>query len=163
MKFDDKQVLDKPSSVVIKMYVDRAFFERKYKEIGASDIKVLEHEKSDKKFRIKCAYTLPSSAKMPAFVTKFIGASTPIIQEDTWDIASKTGKLSIEIKGAPVKISCDMTLKDEGKGSSNNFKWNVSSSVPLIGGKIEAFIADDIKDKSRNDLAATRKILADYQ
>ncbi|MGH8456536.1 MAG: DUF2505 domain-containing protein [Stenotrophobium sp.] len=162
MKFEDKQVLDKPSDTVMKMYADRRFFERKYKEIGAWDIEVLEHEKSDRKFRIKCSYTLPSSAKMPGFVTKFIGNSTAIVQEDTWDIPGKTGRLNIEIKGAPVKISSDMTLKDEGKGASNNFKWTVSSGIPLIGGKLEAFIADDIKNKSQADLAATLKILADY-
>lgn len=162
MKFDDKHVLDKPADAVMKMYSDRKFFERKYKEIGATDIKVLEHEKSDKKFRIKCSYTLPASPKMPGFVTKFIGNTTPILQEDVWDIEKKTGRLNVEIKGAPVKISCDMMLKDEGKGASNNFKWNVSSGVPLIGGKLEAFIADDIKDKSANDLAVTKKILKDY-
>lgn len=162
MKFDDKQVLDKPSAAVIKMYVDRKFFERKYKEIGATNITVLEHEKSDTKFRIKCSYTLPSSPKMPGFVTKFIGNTTPVVQEDSWDIEKKTGRLNIEIKGAPVKISCDMLLKDEGKGASNNLKWTISSSIPLIGGKLEAFIADDIKDKAKADLAATKKILADY-
>lgn len=162
MKFDDKQVLDKSSDTVMKMYVDRKFFERKYKEIGATDIKVLEHEKSDKRFRIKCSYTLPSSPKMPGFVTKFIGTTTPVVQEDIWDIASKTGRLNIEIKGAPVKINCEMTLKDEGKGASNNLKWNISSGIPLIGGKLEAFIADDIKDKAKSDLVATKKILTDY-
>lgn len=162
MKFDDKHVLDKPADTVMKMYADRKFFERKYKEIGANDIEVLEHEKSDKKFRIKCRYTLPASPKMPGFVTKLIGNSTPVIQEDIWDIEKKTGRLNIEIKGAPVKITADMLLKDEGKGASNNFKWNVSSGVPLIGGKLEAFIADDIKDKSATDLAATKKILKDY-
>lgn len=162
MKFDDKHLLDKSADAVMKMYADRAFFERKYKEVGASNVQVLEHEKSDKKFRIKCTYTLPASPKMPGFVTKFIGDSTTIIQEDVWDISAKTGKLNVEIKGAPVKISCDMVLKDEGKGSSNNFKWNVSSGIPLIGGKLEAFIADDIKSKSAADLNATKKILKDY-
>jgi hypothetical protein len=162
MKFDDKHLLDKPADAVMKMYSDRAFFERKYKELGAWDIQVLEHEKSDKKFRIKCAYTLPASPKMPGFITKLIGDSTPVIQEDIWDIPAKTGKLNIEIKGAPVKISCDMLLKDEGKGASNNFKWNVSSGIPLVGGKLEAFIADDIKSKSATDLNATKKILKDY-
>jgi hypothetical protein len=73
-----------------------------------------------------------------------------------------TGKLEIEIRGAPVKVSADMTLKNEGAGSANNLKWNVSCGIPLIGGKLESVVAEDIKSRAKGDIAASRKILADY-
>lgn len=163
MKFEDQHVLDKPADVVIKMYTDRKFFERKYKETGAWDIEVLEHEKSDTKFRIKCRYTTKASNNsLPAFAKKFLGEDTTVVQQDVWDIKSRTGQLEIEIKGAPVKVVAEMTLKDAAKGAVNAMRWNVSCGIPLIGGKLEKLVADDIKAKSANDVQVSRNILKDY-
>lgn len=163
MKFEDQHVLDKPADVVMRMYTDRKFFERKYKETGSWDIEVLEHEKSDAKFRIKCRYTTKSSNNnLPAFAQKVLGESATVVQQDVWDVHSRTGRLEIEIKGAPVKIVADMTLKDAAKGAVNAMQWNISCGIPLIGGKLEKLVADDIKSKSANDARVSRNILADY-
>ncbi len=162
MKFDDKHSFDKPAATVMKMFSDRAYFERKYKELSFWDIEVLEHDKSAKRFRIKVRYTTKNDAPIPDFAKRFLGESTQVVQQDTWDIGAKTGRLEIEIKGVPVKVSADMTLKDEGKGSANNLKWNLSCGIPLVGGKLEKVVADDIQAKSKADIAASRKILADY-
>ena len=162
MKFDDKHSFDKPASAVIKMFGDRAYFERKYKDLSFWNIEVLEHEKSATKFRIKVRYTTKNDAPIPDFAKKFLGESTQVTQQDAWDLDRKTGRLDIEIKGVPVKATADMVLKDEGKGSANNLKWNVSCGIPLVGGKLEKVVADDIQAKSKADIAASRKILADY-
>lgn len=162
MKFGDKHVFDKPAATVMKMFSDRSYFERKYKELGAWDIEVLEHEKSDKKFRIKCRFTMKASGGLPDFAKKFLGDSSVITQTDAWDIGAMTGRIDAEIKGAPVKVSADMTLKDEGKGASNNLQWNVSCGILLIGGKLENFVADDIKAKAKADISVSRKLLAGY-
>ena len=162
MKFENKHSFSKPSDAVIRMFSDRAYFERKYKELGFTAIQVLEHEKSDSKFRIKVCYTAKNTVAIPEFAKKFIPATAVITQQDTWDIARKTGRLEVEIKGTPVKVSCDMTLKDEGKGSANHLKWTVTCGIPLIGGKIEKLTYDDIMSKADNDVATTQRILADY-
>ena len=161
MKFDDKHSFEKPAAAVIKMFSDRGYFERKYKELGYWDIEILEHEKSDKRFRIKARYTTKNDA-IPDFAKKFLGATTTVTQQDTWDLDRKTGRLDIDIKGAPVKVNAEMALKDEGGGSANHLKWNVSCGIPLIGGKLEQVVADDIKAKSKGDVAQSRKQLANY-
>ena len=161
MKFDDKHTFSKPADTVIKMFSDRAYFERKYKELGVADLEVLECETSGSKFRIKCRYKIANNA-VPDFAKKFLGGQSTVTQQDTWDTASKTGRLDIEIKNAPVKVTADMALKADGAGSANNLKWNVSCGIPLIGGKLESVVADDIKARAKGDIAASRKILADY-
>ncbi len=162
MKFDDKHSFNKPAATVMKMFSDRAYFERKYKDLGFTGIEVLEHEKSDKQFRIKVRYTARNDVQVPDMLKKFMPSAINVVQEDRWDLARMTGRLEVEIKGTPVKVSADMTLKDEGKGSANQLKWTVSSSVPLLGGKLEKLTADDIKAKASNDIATTQRILADY-
>jgi hypothetical protein len=146
----------------MKMYSDRAFFERKYKDAGYWDIKVLEHEKKGDRFRIKCQYTMKSSAPVPSFARKFLPETATVVQEDAWDCKAKKGRLSIEMKGLPAKITCDMTLADAGSGSANSFRWDVSVKIPLIGGKVEELIATDIRSKSKHDNAVSAKILEDY-
>ena len=162
MKFDDKHSFDKPAAAVIKMFSDRAYFERKYKELGFWNIEVLEHEKSDKRFRIKVRYSAKNDAAIPDFAKKFLGDTNIVTQQDSWDLEKKTGRLEAEIKGVPVKVSVDMALKDEARGSANTLKWNVSCGIPLVGGKLEQVVAGDIQSKSRTDLAQTRKILESY-
>jgi hypothetical protein len=162
MKFEDKHTFNKPAATVIKMFSDRAYFERKYKELAVDDLEVLECETTGSKFRIKSRFKVRNDAPLPEFAKKFMAEKNTVTQQDTWDTKTMTGRLEIEIKGVPVKVSADMTLKNEGAGSANNLKWNVSCGIPLIGGKLESVVADDIKVKAKNDVAASRKILADY-
>jgi hypothetical protein len=162
MKFDDKHSFNKPADTVMRMFSDRAYFERKYKELAVDDLEVLECEKSGSKFRIKCRYKVKNDAPLPDFAKRFMAEKNTVTQQDTWDTATKTGRLDIEIKGVPVKVSADMALKSEGAGSANNLKWNISCGIPLIGGKLESVISEDIKHKAKNDIAVSRKILADY-
>ncbi len=162
MKFEDKHSFNKPAATVVKMFSDRAYFERKYKELAFDDVEVLECEKSGNKFRIKCRYKVKNDAPLPDFAKKFMAEKNTVTQQDTWDTAAMTGRLEIEIKGVPVKVAADMALKNEGAGSVNNLKWNLSCGIPLIGGKLESVVSEDIKAKSKKDIAATRKILADY-
>lgn len=162
MQFNDKHAFSKNADAVMRMYSDKEFFLRKYKESGFTDIKVLEHEKNGDKFRIKCQYAMKTDVPVPGFAKKFLPDSSTVIQEDSWDCKAKKGRLSIEMKGMPAKIACDMTLADAGNGSANSFKWDINVKIPLIGGKVEDLIATDIKAKSKKDHAITAKILESY-
>lgn len=162
MKFEERHTFDQPAETVMRMYADKAFFDRKYKEIGAIECEMLDHQKSDARFAVKYRLVLKSDAPLPEVAKKIMGDTVKMVQQDAWDIAKRTGRIDIEIKGAPLKISADMKLVDEGGKGVNVQNWNVSCSIPLVGGKIEAAIAEDIKAKSRRDLAASRKIILDY-
>jgi hypothetical protein len=162
MQFNDKHTFDKPAATVVKMFSDRAYFERKYKELGFANIEVLEHSSNGGKFRIKVRYSARNDAPIPDFAKKFLGDTNVVTQTDSWDAEKLAGRIEAEIRGVPVKVSADMKLKDEASGSSNNLKWNVSCGIPLIGGKLEQVVAGDIQAKSKLDQAKSREILAGY-
>jgi hypothetical protein len=162
MQFNDKHSFDRPAATVLKMFSDKAYFERKYKELGYTNIEVLEHAVDAKKFRIKVRYSAPNSAPVPDFAKKFLAATNQVTQSDTWDLERKTGRLEAEIKGVPVKVAADMKLADEGSGSANTLKWNLSCGIPLIGGKLEQIIGSDIQSKAKTDIAKSREILKGY-
>ena len=162
MQFTDKHSFDKPAATVMKMFSDRAYFERKYRELGFRDIEVLEHAADGRRFRIKVRYSAPNSAPLPEFAKKFLGENNVITQSDAWDVEKKTGRIEAEIKGVPVRVSADMKLADEAGGSANTLKWNLSCGIPLIGGKLEQVVAGDIQAKSKTDQAKSREILQSY-
>jgi hypothetical protein len=162
MKFNDKHTFDKPAASVMKMFADRAYFERKYRELGFSNIEVLEHAADGRKFRIKVRYSAKSDAPIPDFAKRFLGAVNVVTQTDVWDCEKKAGRLEAEIRGVPVKVSADMSLKDDGAGAANSLKWDIHCGIPLIGGKLEQVVAGDIQAKSKLDIAKTREILESY-
>ena len=162
MNFEEKHSFDRPVETVSKMYFDRAFFERKYREQGAWDVEVLEHHRDDRTFRIKCRFTMKSDAPIPDFARKFVADSISIVQQDSWDMQKLTGRIDTELKGMPVKIFADMTLSPDGQGCVNRLKWNVACNIPLIGGKLEKIIAEDLQIKSKKDQQVSKSILQDY-
>jgi len=144
------------------MYSDRAFFEKKYAATGCINLEVLEHKVSDKGFSITVRYDAKSDAPVPDFAKKFMADRVNVTQTDTWDASTKTGKITTEIKGMPVKLTAEMKLEASGKGAVNKMVWTLSSGIPLVGGKLESIAAEDVKIKSARDEQASQKLLEGY-
>jgi hypothetical protein len=162
MQFNDKHSFDKPAATVLKMFSDRAYFEKKYRALGYQNVEVLEHKADAKKFRIKVRYTAPNSAPVPDFAKRFLGETNVVTQTDAWDLDRKTGRLEAEIRGVPVRVAADMKLVDEGSGAANTLKWSLDCGIPFVGGKLEQLVAADIQSKAKGDLAQSREILKSY-
>ena len=144
------------------MYGDRAFFEQKYKATGCTNIEVLDYKSSDKGFSITVRYDSKSDAPIPDFAKKFLPERITVTQTDSWDAASKTGKIVTELKNVPMKLSAEMKLEAAGKGAVNKMSWTLSSGIPLVGGKLESALAEDVKVKSARDEQASQKLLEAY-
>ena len=162
MKFEDKHTFKAPADKLMKMFSDKAYFEQKYKKLGFTNIEVLEHSSNGDNFSITVRYNAKNDAPMPDFAKKFLPTESQVVQTDSWNTKSKTGSLSIEIKGVPVKINADMKVSDAGAGCANNLSWNLKCGIPLVGGKLEKVIAEDIQAKSAADIKASTELLAAY-
>lgn len=162
MKFEERHSFEQPAATVMKMYADRKFFDRKYQEVGAIECELLDEQKSATRFSVKYRLVMKSDAPLPDVAKKIMGDTVKMVQQDAWDITKRTGRIDIEIKGAPIKIFADMKLIEENGKGINVQSWTISCSIPFVGGKVEAAIAEDIKAKSRRDLVASRKIILDY-
>ena len=161
-QYEERQSFDQPPEKVLRMFSDRVYFERKYAASGGWDIKVLEHELSARRFRIKCSYQRKPDAEVPGFAKKFIGESVQVTQEDVWDLETATGRLSIEIRNAPIRMSAEMQVAQEKGGCANLLQWTLNCPVPLLGGKLEQMLMDEMRNKAAADLEISRKLLADY-
>jgi hypothetical protein len=78
----------------------------------------------------------------PAAARKIVGSSVRIIQREMWT-ATSSADFAMEIPGKPGHLKGAITLVDKGDGSCEEvFAGEVKVHVPLLGGKLEGFVAD---------------------
>ena len=84
----------------------------------------------------------------PAAARKLVGSSVQIVQREVWqggagDTSGLDADFAMEIPGKPGHLKGQITLVDKGDGTCDEvFTGEVKVNVPLVGGKLEGFIAD---------------------
>lgn len=162
MKFSYKQTFPKDADTVLKMFCDPAYHEKLQKTLGAMNIRQLEHKDDGTKFRIKLAYDVKSNVPLPGFAKKILGETSSVVQEESWDRSSKKGTINVQVQNLPGTLSSVNTLAESGGTTTKTFNWDVTVKIPLIGGKIEKLVVDDIKTKVEPEQSAGRKLLDNY-
>lgn len=164
MEFICEHPFNAPVDQVLAMYRDPEYIPSKYRELGLRDIEVVSRTADEKHFHVICRFKRKSSIDVPKMAQKFVGSAdwVPAQQSDRWDIASRTGRLDVIIE--PLKsittIRCDMKLEATPNGSVNRMRWTVECSLPLVGGTLAKFIAQDIQSKSEEDGRVAQRLLA---
>ena len=78
----------------------------------------------------------------PAAARKLVGSSVKIVQREGWH-APDHADFAMEIPGKPGHLRGSVELVDKGDGSCEEvFTGEVKVNVPLVGGKLEGFVAD---------------------
>lgn len=162
MQFEDRQEFNRPWEVVQKMFTDPAYFEKKAKLLKRMNVKLLEHERKGDEFKVRFSFEDMATIELPSFAKRFAGKTAHVIEEDRWNIKTRSGRLSFEFQGLPVKLGADMDVLDTDDGCVNVLHWKVSCSVPLLGGKLEKLIAQDIQHKASEDLRVSQTLLKKY-
>lgn len=159
--YSEVQSFEKSADSIMTMFSDRSYFERKYSEL-ANSFEIREHRHEANDFHIKAFLHYDFEAPVPGFAKKFIGDALTVTQEDTWDCETRKGQLDVHIAGAPVSIHADMELVETASGCENRMNWTIDCRVPLVGGKLEKLILQDITSKAPRDLEVSRGIANDY-
>ncbi len=162
MKFSYTQKYSKDKNSMLTMLCDPAYHKGLQDALGSWDFKQLELEDDGTQFRIKYSYTLKSDVPLPGFAKKVLGENTHAVQTETWNRASGKGTVDVQPKGLPGTVHCDLTIAEDGSGCTKKFDWDVNIKIPLVGGKLEKLIVDDIKSKDPKDAAISAKLLEGY-
>ncbi len=162
MKAQHRSPYSKGSDSVVKMFTDKNYFQRKYELQGAKNIQLLDHKQDGDDFTVQYERQVPADVKVPGFAKKFVPELMTVTQRDTWNVASKTGHLDIELKGIPGSMSCEMRLEDTASGCDLVMDWSITCNVPLVGGKLEKVLWEDLHGKMASDVEVGEQILVDY-
>jgi len=157
MKHTLKAQYPAPSDLVIRMFTDKDFHTRKLDGMGLQKYEVLDHRFDGKDFSIRI------ERKVPVNMPGAKGAESTVVNEESWNVASKSGRVQVEAKGIPLDMSCTMSMADEGEGCVVTYEWNVKSSLPIVGGTLEKFAVADMDKRSAQETEAGVAQLSHYR
>ena len=103
------------------------------------------------------------SEPLPGFVAKFAPADVRIITTDSWGPlvdGVRSCTWTAEIPGTPVRIRGTQTIEPTAEGTTHTASAEVTVPVPLVGGKIESFICEQIQRIARAEEEVVREVLA---
>jgi hypothetical protein len=129
-----------PAAAVIKMFSDPAFHEQKLVALGIQKFQVLGSGKKGDTFSIKIERKVPLDLPVPGMK----GMEATAVHEESWNAATKSGRVEVDAKGVPASMACEAKFADDKDGCTLTYTWTIESKVPLVGGKIEKAIAADM-------------------
>lgn len=150
-----------PAAVVLRMFSDVEFHQRKLSQMGLAHYTVLEHALDATLFRIRIERQVPLD--VPGVLKKVVPASTRVLNEETWDLDRRTGRIRVEPQGVPVSLECSTSMRDEGQGCVVIYAWEVKARVPLIGGALEKFVITDTDRYARRETEVAITLLDAYR
>lgn len=162
MKYSEQRHYPFPAADMLRAYTHPDFFLRKYAAQGARDIEVLTLKQQPEQFSIKVSRKVPVEVAVPAFARSLVPTDITLIQTDSWDVGSGRGRLEIAFQGMPVLLTCDMRIISTAEGSQQDLDFDIRVSVPLIGGKLEKLLAEDLQLKFARDTEVTRALVGEF-
>jgi Protein of unknown function (DUF2505) len=124
---------------VFAMLVDRSFQERVCAATKALRYEV-QIEQDAGSAVITTRRELPTDT-VPDFARGFVGRTLDVVRVDRWEPpaadGSRDGTVTVEIKGAPIRLNGMLALRPDDAGSEEVIAGELKASVPLLGGKLE--------------------------
>lgn len=163
MNFSLQTSFPAPAATVIRMFVDRDYVERKYRLLDVSDFAITDLQKQGDDFAVSFQFRAAGQSNIPEFARKLVGETIRVKQVERWNSKTLRGSIDIEIAGAPAKVQAAMQLVASAADSSVlKFDWTVHCGVPLLGGKVEKVIADDVQRRVAADGKASIALVPHY-
>jgi hypothetical protein len=133
-----------PVRKVWAAFSDPEFYHAKFEGVGHRDVAVISSERDSAGFSIEVSREVP--LEVPGFLRGMLGEWNRLLQSEHWAPAGKgvyANALEIEARGLPVTMKGAMRLSGRGEGAVNEIEITIRAAVPLIGGKLERFVARD--------------------
>jgi Protein of unknown function (DUF2505) len=127
--------------------VDADVLRDRLEKVGGKDAALLEHtaDADGARFRVRQAL---DPRDLPPIVRNLLSGDIVIERTETWTRSGPgayRGDAQVLIKGTPASATGTMSLRDTGGGSELVVRTDVTVQVPIIGGKIEGVVAEQVK------------------
>lgn len=138
------------------------YVDQKYRSMGAQKLRITVLEDSDEKFHSRVERIVNMRAKAPGFAKKLVKEEMVVVHEIWWNKLGdiKQGGFKAALPGVSGGVEADLFL-EEGEGGNAQIRIvaEVTINIPLIGGKLESFLASTAAEKFQDDIGATRAYL----
>jgi hypothetical protein len=141
--------LDFPADpqIAYALVTDDSYVHAVAEATGGRDIEVDVTADADGGAVVTSRRSLPAS--VPSYAKAFVGDTLVLTEIRRFGPAapdgSRSGTVTVEFDGAPVRIEGTLDLAPCETGSACAMAAQVKASVPFVGGKIESFAADQVR------------------
>jgi hypothetical protein len=143
-----QQVYEAPLATVAAMLSDPAFRKEVCDEQNALSKTVTIDGGVDAK-TVRIEMVQPTEG-VPGFAKKVVGATTTVIQSETWSSPSQA-TVDIEIPGKPGQISGTVAMVETDGVTTETVALDITVKIPLIGGKLEDLVGSMISSALRRE------------
>jgi hypothetical protein len=141
MKFRHELTYDASPDEVFAMLADPVF-----REAACASADVISAEVSIERVGAGFSMVIDRVQKtdgLPAFARTFAGDTTRAIQREEWADATG-GTMQIEAPGKPSEVRGTITLEPDGPATRWIIELDLKIKVPLIGGRLEKLLAEQV-------------------
>lgn len=150
-----------PASVVYSTLVDEAFLTERLLTVGGKGASLLDHslDGSRATFRMRQGV---DAARLPAAARSILNGDLVVERAERWEPAGESyaGTSRVRISGVPGEIQGRSRITAAGTGSALVTTAQVKVSIPLIGGKLEKLVAEQVAKLLATEAEFAEKWLA---
>lgn len=151
-----------PVDAVYSTLVDEAFLRARLREIGGKDAALLKHDRTGD----TVAFTLRQgvdAARLPGAVRSVLGGDLVVQRAERWqpDGQRYAAETEVTISGVPGSIRGRARLGAKDGGSLYVTRAEVRVSIPLVGGKLEKVVVEQVTRLLATEAEFTEKWLAE--
>lgn len=121
-----------------QFHVDKAY------RLGAACCDLLDQKVDGSSMAIRIRRRMPNTAPVPRALAKLIPNEIVVEHRDQWDASSGRGLIEVQVDRMPVRLIAKASVFAIATGCVQQFDWEINSSLPLLGGTLERFIAQDL-------------------
>lgn len=140
-RFEHRATFPAPADDVFSTLVDEAFLTARLRDIGGKSAALLDHETSGDVAAYRLRQGVDAS-RLPGAVRSIVNGDLIVEREERWRGFESAGRATIN--GVPAQISSRGLLTARGDGSELLIRAEVKVSIPLVGGKIEKVVAEQV-------------------
>jgi uncharacterized protein DUF2505 len=163
-QIDYRSTSQRPADEVYATMVDPDFLRARLERIGGPGARLLEHSADVQGARYLLRLGLDAE-DLPSVVRTVLPGDLTIERSERWtrkDSGRYLGDVEVTIPGAPASATGGMRLRDLPDGGSElDVRADVRVSVPLIGGKIEGVIGEQVQRLLTAETAFTEAWLSE--
>lgn len=133
---------------VVALLKDPVFLRRRSELAGESNVDIRVEETSD---GIHVVAARDKAVDLPAFARRMFQPSNRIVEDTTWRREGEhwVAEYAIQIAGIPGEVRGRSTLLPIEGGCRYESRFEVTARIPMVGGKLEGFVAERLEEQLR--------------
>ncbi|MPZ79769.1 MAG: DUF2505 family protein [Actinophytocola sp.] len=152
-----------PATVVYSTLVDEAFLTERLRAVGGKGASLLDHSLDGSRATFRMRQGVDAS-RLPGAVRSILNGDLVVERHERWESAGESyaGTSRVTISGVPGEIHGRSRIAATGTGSALVVTAQVAVNIPLIGGKLEKVVAEQVGKLLATEAEFAEKWLAEH-